>query len=295
MDRRMNQIRIALGIAAWLIITLYATTFSVRSGEAAIRIRLGSVEETITEPGLRFGFPWPVEEIVRVDMRKRHFRSQNTEMLTKDNRNIILMSFALWSVENPLRFYQAVGSLEEGDKKLGGLITNAKISILGGYDLSALASTEQDLHKYAEIEEKIHASIVAVARDKYGMNIHDVGLSRLSLPKENISAVFQQMRAERKQYAATFQAEGAQKATQIRSETDVEAAKIKAQATEEAAKIRGDAEAKAAAIYAEAYQMDPDLYRFVRSLDTLETVLGTKSSVILRTDAEPFRLLRESK
>ena len=41
------------------------------------------------------------------------------------------------------------------------------------------------------------------------MRIHDVGLSRLSLPKENISAVFQQMRAERKQYAATFKAEGA--------------------------------------------------------------------------------------
>ena len=295
MDRRMNQLRIALGIVAWLVIMLYATTFLVRSGDAVIRIRLGAVQETITQPGLQFGFPWPIEERVRVDMRKRHFRSQNTEMLTKDNRNIILMSFALWSVENPLGFYQAVGSLEEGDKKLEGLLTNAKISILGGYELSALASTEQDMHKYAEIEEKIHESIMQVAQEKYGMKIHDVGLSRLSLPKENISAVFQQMRAERKQYAATFQAQGAQQATQIRSETDVEAAKIKAQATEEAAKIRGDAEAQAAAIYAEAYQMDPDLYRFVRSLDTLESVLGTKSSVILRTDAEPFRLLRESK
>ena len=295
MDRRMNKMRIALGIMAWIIISLFATTFMVRSGEAVIRIRLGAVQETIVEPGLQFGFPWPVEEIVRVDMRKRHFRSQNTEMLTKDNRNIILMSFALWSVENPLRFYQAVGSLEEGDKKLEGLLTNAKISILGGYELSALASTEEGMHKYAEIEEKIRDSIVNIAQDKYGMKIHDVGLSRLSLPKENISSVFQQMRAERKQYATTFQAEGAQRAAQIRSDTDVDVAKIKAKATEEAAKIRGEAEAKAAAIYAEAYEKDPDLYRFVRSLETLESVLGTKSSVILRTDAEPFRLLRESK
>ena len=72
-------------------------------------------------------------------------------------------------------------------------------------------------------------------------------------------------------------------------------AEIKAKATEEAAKIRGDAETQAAKIYAEAYRKDPELYRFVRSLDTLEDVLGTKSSVILRTDAEPFQLLRDVK
>jgi len=266
----------------------------VQQGEAIIRVRLGTVVETRSAPGLQFRFPWPIEDLVRVDTRKRNFRSQNTEMLTKDNRNIILMSFVLWSVEDPLLFYQAVGSLEEGDEKLNGLITNAKISILGGYELSALASTDTQLHKYSEIEEKLQSAITDIARTQYGMAIHDVGLSRLSLPKENISAVFQQMRAERKQYAARFKAEGTQKASEIRSKTDVEVAEIKAKATEEAAKIRGDAESQAAKIYADAYRQDPDLYRFVRSLDTLEDVLGTKSSVILRTDAEPFRLLREA-
>jgi membrane protease subunit HflC len=294
MDRRLNRTRIVLGFLSLCIIILSSATFMVSQGEAVIRIRLGEVQQTIQEPGLRLRLPWPVEELVRVDLRKRNFRSQNTEMLTKDNRNIILMSFSLWSVDDPLRFYQAVGSLEEGDEKLEGLITNAKISILGGYNLSALASTEEGAHQYAEIEETLQKSISTIAQEKYGMKIHDVGLSRLSLPKENISAVFRQMRAERKKYAATFKAEGAEQAAQIRSDTDVEVAKIKATATEEAAKIRGDAESEAAKIYAEAYKKDPELYRFVRSLDTLEDVLGTKSSVILRTDAEPFRLLREA-
>ena len=295
MDRRLNLLRIILGLSTLCIIIISSMSFMVRQGEAVIRIRLGKVEQTLQEPGLRFRLPWPIEELVRVDCKKRNFRSQNTEMLTKDNRNIILMSFALWSVEDPLRFYQAVGSLEEGDAKLAGLITNAKISILGGYELSALASTDTTTHKYTEIESKIQNSILQIAKEKYGMKIHDVGISRLSLPKENIGSVFAQMRAERKQYAASFKAQGTQKASEIRSETDVKVAQIKAEAIEEAAKIRGDAEAQAATIYAEAYSKDPDLYRFVRSLDTLEDVLGTKSSVILRTDAEPFRLLRDSK
>ena len=295
MDRRLNLIRIVLGLAVLCVIVLSSTTFMVRQGEAVIRIRLGKVQQTLQEPGLQFRLPWPIEDLVRVNCTKRNFRSQNTEMLTKDNRNIILMSFALWSVEDPLRFYQAVGTLEEGDAKLEGLITNAKISILGGYELSALASTDESTHKSTEIESKIQASISIIAKEKYGMTIHDVGISRLSLPKENISSVFQQMRAERKQYASSFKAQGTQKASEIRSKTDVEVAQIKAEAMEEAAKIRGDSEAQAARIYAEAYKKDPDLYRFVRSLDTLEDVLGTKSSVILRTDAEPFRLLREAK
>ena len=295
MDRRLNQLRVLLGLIAILIIVISCFSFMVRQGESVIRVRLGTVVETHQVPGLQLRFPWPIDELVRVDTRKRNFQSQNTEMLTKDNRNIILMSFVLWSVEDPLLFYQAVGELEEGDDKLNGLITNAKISILGGYDLSALASTDINLHKYSEIEDKLQTAIYSIAKEQYGIRIHDVGLSRLSLPKENISAVFQQMRAERKQYAARFKAEGSQKAAEIRSKTDVEVAEIKAKAIEEAAKIRGDAEAKAAKIYAEAYQKDPDLYRFVRSLDTLEDVLGTKSSVILRTDAEPFRLLREVK
>ena len=44
--------------------------------------------------------------------------------------------------------------------------------------------------------------------------------------------------------------------------------------TQEVAEITGEAEAQAAKIYADAHSKDPDLYRFIRSLDTLE-----KSSV----------------
>merc|ERR1712100_775768 len=97
-DRRLNSLRVLLGLVALMIITISSCTFMVQQGEAIIRIRLGEVSETLTKPGLNFRMPWPIEELVRVDVRKRNFRSQNTEMLTKDNRNIILMSFSLWSV-----------------------------------------------------------------------------------------------------------------------------------------------------------------------------------------------------
>ena len=295
MDKRLNSLRVMLGLGVIVIILLSSCVYMIPQGEAVVSMRLGRTAQSTVQAGIHFRLPWPLEKIERIDIRKRNVRSKHTEMLTRDNRNIIVLSFVLWSVEDPLLFYQAVGSHEEGDEKIDGLLTNAKISIMGGYDLSALASVESNEQKYDEIENKLRVLIEEVSKTRYGIRIHDVGISRLSLPKENIQAVFKQMRAERKQYAAAFKAEGAKRADEIRAQTDVDVAKIKAKATAEAAQIRGDAEALAADIYANAYKKDPDLYRFIRELDTLEKVLGTRSSVILRTDAQPFRLLQESK
>ena len=129
-------------------------------------------------------------------------------MLTKDKRNVVLLSFVLWSVEDPLLFYKAVGSMEAAEEKLNGLVTNAQIGILGGYELRALASTESSTLRVDEIESALLSETESPASEQYGIKLHQVAFSRLSLPKENIKAVFAQMRAERKQYAAEYQAKG---------------------------------------------------------------------------------------
>ena len=46
---------------------------------------------------------------------------------------------------------------------------------------------------------------------------------------------------------------------------------------------------QAADIYAAAYASAPALYTLLRSLDTLDTVVGENTRLILRTDAAPFR------
>ena len=72
------------------------------------------------------------------------------------------------------------------------------------------------------------------------MAIEQVRLERSALPEENVTAVFDQMRAERRQFAAKFQAEGEHEASRIRSEAELEAARIRAKGAEEAARIRGE-------------------------------------------------------
>jgi membrane protease subunit HflC len=64
-----------------------------------------------------------------------------------------------------------------------------------------------------------------------------------------------------------------------------------AQAREQAAKTEANAQAAASRIYGEAYRGDPGLYTTLRSLDAVAKVVGKNTTVVLRTDAAPFRAL----
>lgn len=284
-------VRTIAGLAAVGTVLASATTFTVREGHAALVARFGDVVSVVDEPGLHLRLPWPIDEAIDVDLRTRVFESGHAEMLTADRKNVILVSYTAWKVADPLVFHRAVGSVEAADDKLDGLVTNATIGVLGRYDLSALVSTNPDDLRLDTLRDELLAATVGPARDKYGLEIVDLGFTRVSLPEANVKAVFEQMKAERARFAARYEAEGKEEAARIRSEADLTAARLLAEATETAAKTRGQAEADAARIYAEAHRRDPELYRFVRSLQSLDELVGPESEVILRTDSAPFELL----
>jgi membrane protease subunit HflC len=141
------------------------------------------------------------------------------------------------------------------------------------------------------IESELLAASGPVALRNYGVSIEQIRLERIALPEENVGAVYEQMRAERRQFAARFDAEGELEASRIRSEAELGAARIRAKGVEEQARIRGEAAAQIAKTYADAHRTDPDLYRFTRSLDSIDKLVTGNTTLILRTDSEPFSLL----
>ena len=243
---------------------------------------------------MHFKLPWPIDQANSIDLRRRVLSTPKIELLTRDKKNIVLMTSAVWRPSDPLMFFKAVGTIDAADDKLRGLVTNAQIAAFGRHDLSALVSTDETTLKVATIEGEILEAVNQISQGEYGIEVLSIGFRRVSLPEENVRFVFEQMRAERQQHAAVFRAEGELQASKIRTEADLEAARIRAEGEEAAARILGTAEAEAAAIYAEAHGKDPDFYQFLRSLESLDRVIGEKANVTLRTDAEPFHLLKES-
>jgi membrane protease subunit HflC len=286
-------LRAVVGTLALLAIVFDATAVVVREGQAVLITRFGRPLRAATQPGLHGKLPWPIDQSSLLDMRRRVYETGHTEMLTRDKKNIIARTFVVWRIGDPLAFTQSIGLEGTGaEGKLDGLLTNAAIGTLGGHDLSALVSTNPQDLQMDQIESELLASTAPVAMRSYGVAIEQIRLERIALPEENVTAVFEQMRAERRQFAAKFEAEGELEASKIRSEATLAAARIRAKGAEEEARIRGESAAQVAKTYADAHRVDPELYRFTRSLDSLNKLMTGNVSLILRTDSEPFSLLQ---
>jgi membrane protease subunit HflC len=101
------------------------------------------------------------------------------------------------------------------------------------------------------------------------------------------------MRAERQRMAKKYRSEGEEEALMIRAAADKEKRSILAQAYRESEKIKGEGEAEAARIYSGAFSRDPRFYKLVRTLQAYEKFLNEKTTVVLSTDSELLRLLKE--
>jgi membrane protease subunit HflC len=290
--RTQRWLRAVVGTLALAAIAFHAMAVVVTEGQTALVTRFGRPVRAATQAGLHWKLPWPIDSAIWLDMRRRVYETGLTEMLTRDKKNVIARTFVVWRVGDPLTFTQALGSEAAAGGKLDGLLANAAIGILGGHDLSALVSTNPADLQMDQIEAELLSSSAPLAMRSYGVAIEQIRLNRIALPEQNVTAVFDQMRAERRQFAARFQAEGEREASRIRSEAELEAARIRAKGAEEEARIRGESAAQVARTYAEAHRADPELYRFTRSLESLDKLVSGGTSLILRTDSEPFSLLQ---
>jgi membrane protease subunit HflC len=294
-DHTLNTqrwLRASVGSLALAAILFHAMAVVVREGDAVLITRFGRPLRIAAQAGLHWKLPWPIDQASLLDMRRRVYETGHTEMLTRDKKNVIARTFVVWKIGDPLVFSQAIGPAGNAESKLDGLLTNAAIGTLGGHDLSALVSTTPEDLQVDRIETELLASTAPVAQRSYGVTIEQIRLERIALPEENVQAVFAQMRAERRQFAAKFEAEGERDASAIRSAAELEAATIRAKGTEEQARIRGQTAADVAKTYGDAHRVDPELYRFTRSLESIDKLVTANTSLILRTDSEPFSLLQ---
>src|SRR3984893_8044916 len=253
-------LRAVVGTLALVAIVFSATAVVVKEGQAVLITRFGRPLRAATQAGLHWKLPWPIDAQLSLDMRRRVYETGQTEMLTRDKKNIIARTFVVWRIGDPLAFSQAIGSEGGAEGKLDGLLTNAAIGTLGGHDLSALVSTTPADLQVDQIEAELLSSTAPVAMHSYGVAIDQIRIERIALPEENVSAVFEQMRAERRQFAARFEAEGEREASKIRSEAELEAARIRAVGSEEELRIRGQDAAAVSKKHADSHRTHAAVY-----------------------------------
>jgi membrane protease subunit HflC len=287
-------VRLTLGLLLLGLLVFSTSTFQVRENESAVLTAFGKPVRVIKEPGLYARLPWPFQSVQRFDARLDFYEARISEALTLDKRNVIVPVFIAWRIADPLRFLQAVGSAENARARFDALVTSARNSVLASYEFRQLVTTDGTQLRLVAMEEEITRIVREQADALFGVAVERVGVKRLSLPEANTEFVFRRMRAEREQFAAKFRAEGRQQADELRAQTDAKKSTLVAEARREAEEIRGRAEAEAAAIYARAHGEDPEFYAFLRELQVLKQTVGNNTTIVLDTDSEPFRLLKEN-
>ena len=128
---------------------------------------------------------------------------------------------------------------------------------------------------------------------QYGIEIVDVGINSLGVPKSVTEKVFERMINERKQYTEKKISEGKRLAEEIRVKANKTRDEDIAKAEAEALKLRGEGDAAAAASY-KAFAADAELAEFLRKIEALRVMMRGRTTLIINTDMPPFDILKSS-
>jgi modulator of FtsH protease HflC len=258
--------------------------------------RFGNPVRIISQPGLTWRLPAPIEATIPVDLRLRTTSSGLQDVGTRDGLRVLMQAYVAWQVpRDPAsvrQFLRAVQNRpDSAAEQLRSFVASALEVTASGFALSDLVNTDPAKVQIDRFEQVLRQRLADQVLSTYGIAVRQVGLERLTLPPEALDATVARMRADRLAVATGRMAEGERAAAEIRSEADRDFRIATADAEARAAAIKAKAEVEATDIYGKAYQGDPALYTTLRSLDTLDQVVSGNTRLILRTDAAPFRVL----
>ncbi len=280
-----------LGIAGGVLVVIllvaafvgYSSIYTVPETRQAIVIRLGNPVRVVNEAGLHFKAPF-IDSVVYIDKRILDLENPAQEVIASDQKRLVVDAFARYKIVDPLRFYQAIGTVPAANSQLATLLNSALRRVLGESSFQALVRDDRD-----KLMKSIREQLDREA-ERYGINVVDVRIRRADLPEQNSQAVYQRMQTERQREAAEFRAQGSQRGQEIRSRADRDVTVLLAEANAKGEQVRGEGDGTRNRIFAESFNQDPDFFAFYRSMQAYEAGLGQNDTrMVLKPDSEFFR------
>jgi membrane protease subunit HflC len=292
-------LRFLLAVLVLGAAVLAGTAVMVGAGESVVVTEFGAPVRVLTEPGLAWKLPAPLQDTTVVDLRLRTSSTGLNDVGTRDGLRILLQAYVAWQVppdsDHIRQFLRAVSNdPDEAARQLRSFVGSALQVTASSFDFAELVNTDPARLRLAEFERRLQAQVEAQVLQTYGIQVRQTGVEVLSLPDASLIATVARMRSERETVAAERTAEGRRAAAEVRSNAERDGRIVVARARTQAADIEAQARREAADIHTRAYLSDPELYTLMRSLDTLMQTVGPTTRLVLRTDAAPFSVLVET-
>lgn len=286
-----NKSLTALIVGVVLAIVLWNSFYIVSQTERAVMLRFGRIVEPDVKPGLHMKIPY-VNSVRKFDARLLTLDTTTSRFLTLEKKALMVDSYAKWRVDDAERFYTATSGVKQiADERLARRLEAALRDQFGKRTLHESVSGQRD-----ELMAQVTTSLNRAVQQELGVEVVDVRVKGIDLPREVNRSVFERMSSEREREAREHRAKGKELVEGIRADADRQRRVLLAEAFREAEELRGDGDARAASIYAAAYGQDQEFYAFHRSLQAYRESFSSKEDVlVLDAKSDFFRYLESSK
>ena len=298
-----------------LVILMMNSLFIVNEKEQAIITQFGKpVGITIVKAGLKFKIPF-IHTVLKFDKRILEWDGAVNEIPTKDNKYILIDTFAKWKISDALEFYKSAKNELMAQSRLDDIIDGAVRDEIANRSMSEIVkSTDRvmninDSAYSSENRENTNEEYVTDgARLKIienilknvdlklnelnmGIEIVDVQIKRVSYNKQVQNKLFNRMISEQNMIAEKYRAQGQGSKQEILGRQIQKEKEIKSDAYLQAQNIKGKADAEATQIYADSYGQSPEFYNYLKTLETYKNTLDSSTLFILSTENKYLKFL----
>jgi membrane protease subunit HflC len=290
----MKNFSIAIVIA--LLFLAMNSIFVVNEGERGIVFQFSKIKRDsqtdqmiVFTPGLHFKLPF-IENVRKFDARIQTLDEAPDRFVTSEKKDLMVDSYAKWRIVDFSTFFlRTSGSIENAKALLKQKINNGLRTEFGNRTIKEIVSGDR-LAIMSEALESAKSS-----REDLGIDVIDVRVKAINLPREVSNSIYERMRAERTAVAKEHRSKGQEQAEIIRATIDKKVTIMLADAQKKAFEVRGEGDALAAKVYADAYGKDAEFYAFYRSLQAYENSFNSKNDImVLKPDSDFFRYLKAS-
>jgi membrane protease subunit HflC len=300
-------------VAVAALIVLADAIYIVNETNQVIVTQFGEPKGgAITTAGVHLKMPF-IQKANYFEKRWLEWEGDSNQIPTKDKKYIWVETYCRWRISDPLVFFQRVQDERGAQSRLDDIVDGEARNAVANYDLIEIVRSsnrvfEQSEEAVAKDASEVLAKIM-LGRDKiakiilekadkitpeFGVEIKDVQIKRVNYVDEVQKKVFERMIAERQRIASKYRSEGDGKSAEIRGQKEKELKRIQSEAYRKAQEVMGKADAEATRIYATAYNLDPELYQFLKTLESYRTSLAKDTWLILSTDSEFLKFLKSS-
>ncbi|MCM3619416.1 FtsH protease activity modulator HflK [Sutcliffiella horikoshii] len=270
--------------------------YTVDQSEQAVILTFGKVEEGISEPGLHFKMPWPIQDVKKLS--KETFSLQfgyeekngeiveftnDTKMITGDENIVLADMVVMWKISEPGKY---LFNTDDPRAVLYNATSASLRSIIGSTQIDEALTSGK-----AQIEVEVFELLTSLMETyDIGISVTSVNLQDVELPNAEVRKAFtdvtdaREMENTKNNEAKRYQN---QRMNEAEGEKDAIISKAEGEKAARIERARGDV-AKFNSLYNE-YVNAPELTRKRLILETMEEVLPYAEIYIMNDDGNTMK------